>query len=92
MELSKQLGFAAGNHEAFIDDHPEPMTDASNATRKVLNEVANLFDHLIGTGEQRWGDFETERFRGLRLITSSNLVGCSTGRSAGRLPLSICPA
>src|SRR6516165_11251803 len=28
----------------------------------------------------------------LRLITVSNLVGCSTGRSAGFAPLRICPA
>src|SRR5262249_30578015 len=27
----------------------------------------------------------------LRLITSSNLVGCTTGRSAGFAPLRICP-
>src|SRR5438034_10136080 len=28
----------------------------------------------------------------LRLITSSNLVGCSTGRSAGLAPSRVCPA
>lgn len=34
-------------------------------------------DHLVGADEQRRWYGNAERLRGLRLITSSNLVGCS---------------
>ena len=36
-----------------------------------------------------WGMVRPSAFAVLRLITSSNLVGCSTGRSAGFVPLRI---
>ena len=42
--------------------------------------------HFIGEGDQVSRKFEAEHFAVLRLMTSSNLVGCSIGRSAGFAP------
>jgi hypothetical protein len=47
------------------------------------------FDHLVGAGEQRWRQREADRLRGLRLMTNSNVVGCSMGKFAGCAPLKI---
>ena len=61
--------------------------------RKVPNsEVAKLI-RLVSAVEQRRRDSEAERSGCLRLITSSNLVGCSIGRSCrlGLLPDGCCP-
>jgi hypothetical protein len=52
-----------------------------------------LFDHLVGDGEHAPGG--TVRLSALAvfmLMTSSNLVGCTIGRSAGFSPLRIRPA
>ena len=40
-----------------------------------------LFDHLVGAAEQRDWEGEAKRLGVLMLMTSSNVVGCSTGRS-----------
>jgi hypothetical protein len=50
--------------------------------------LPRLLNHLVGTRLQRQWHGEVEHLRGLRLITSSNLVGCCTGRSAGFSPRS----
>jgi hypothetical protein len=50
---------------------------------------SSLFDHLVGAGEQRWWNFEPIAFALLRLITSSNVVGCSMGKLAGCAPFKI---
>jgi hypothetical protein len=42
------------------------------------------FDHLVGKREQLVGDDQS--FAVLRLMTNSNLVGCSTGKSDGFSP------
>jgi hypothetical protein len=38
----------------------------------------HLFDHLLGAREQRRGHVEAEHLAVVRLMTKSNLVGCST--------------
>ena len=44
-------------------------------------------DHLVGAGEPRGGSMP-RALAVVRLATRSNLVGCSTGRSAGFVPRS----
>ena len=53
---------------------------------------SSLFDDLVGAGEQRLGHHNAEAFAVFRLMTSSNLVGCWTGRLAGFAPFKIFPA
>jgi hypothetical protein len=48
--------------------------------------AAKLFDHLVGTGEQEGGTVRPSALVAFMLITNSNLVGCSTGRSEGSVP------
>jgi len=60
-----------------------PKADSCNAANRAL------FDHLVGSGEQRLRHVEAERLGGREIDASSNLVGCSTGRSAGLAPLRI---
>jgi len=54
-----------------------------------LAQEASLFDHFVGGYLQALRHREAERLAVLRLITSSNFVGCWTGRSAGVVPLRI---
>src|SRR5262249_26560145 len=42
-----------------------------------------LFDHFVGPYQERFRDLRPSAFAVLRLITSSNLVDCNTGRSEG---------
>ena len=52
----------------------------SRRAAEQRDELAPLsFDHLVGAGEQRRRHGEAEHPRGLRLMTSSNLVDCTTG-------------
>ena len=53
-----------------------------------LAYVAILFDHFVGNSEQHRWNAQSEHAI-LRLTTSSNLVGCSTGKSAGLAPLNV---
>jgi hypothetical protein len=46
-----------------------------------------LLDHLVGAAEQHRRDCEAKRLGSLRLSTSSTLMDCWTGRSAGLSPL-----
>jgi hypothetical protein len=48
-----------------------------------------LFDHLLGTGQERQWEVRPSDLAVFRLISSSNLVGCSSGRSPGFAPLRI---
>ena len=54
-----------------------------------INSRRSSLDDLVGAGEDRWRDRQAERLAVLRLMTSSNLVGCWTGRSAGLAPFRI---
>jgi hypothetical protein len=45
-----------------------------------------LFDHFVGEREQLIGIVKPSALAVLRLTTSLNIVGCSTGISAGLFP------
>ena len=47
------------------------------------------FDYLVGAGEERRRNVEAKRLGRRMFSTSSNFVGCSTGRSAGLAPCKI---
>ena len=51
----------------------------------------NLFNHLVGTAEQRDREGEAKRLGGLQVEISSTFVDWITGRSAGFSPLRIRP-
>ena len=59
-----------------------PLPDSCTAA----NDVQSLFDHLVGEGEELGGIWKPSAFAVVRLMTKSNLVGCSTGKSAGFAP------
>jgi len=72
-----------------------PNSDFVSVRRHVSNvpraDVALLFNCFVGARglrEQFWG----QRLSCLRLMTNSNFVGWTTGRSAGFSPLRIRPA
>jgi hypothetical protein len=50
-----------------------------------------LLDHLVGGSQQCVRDGEAERLGGLEVITNSNVVDCTTGKSAGLAPLKMLP-
>ena len=50
---------------------------------------ACLLDHLIGQEQQGGGYCHPSALAVFRLMTNSNFVGCSTGKSAGLAPCSI---
>jgi hypothetical protein len=49
------------------------------------------FDHPVGSHLQSQWDCKPKRLGGFEVYTSSNLVGCMTGMSAGFSPLRIRP-
>ncbi len=54
-----------------------------------MQNDCNLFDDLVGAGDSVGGTVRPSAFAVLRLMTSSNFVGSSTGRSDGLVPLRI---
>ena len=64
-----------------------PIGHAAAPPSSVMNCAGSSFDHLVGAGEQRRRARRARApWRSSRLMTRSNLVGCSTGRSAGFAP------
>jgi hypothetical protein len=53
-------------------------------------QLPALFDHLVGAQQERFRHREASALAALRLMTSSNLVGVSTGSSHGRTPREFC--
>ena len=53
-------------------------------------QLPALFDHLVGAQQERFRYREASALAALRLMTSSNLVGVSTGSSHGRAPREFC--
>ena len=54
-----------------------------------MNSRPLSLDHLVGAGGSDGGISRPRAFAVVRLTTRSNLVGCSTGRSAGFVPRKI---
>ena len=61
--------------------------DSAGEAVRLLRSVS--FNHLVGAGEQRRWDFESERLGCGQTKMRSNLVGCSIGMSAAFAPRSI---
>ena len=56
-------------------------------------QLCSLLDHLVGAGEQCRRDVEAKSAPAVgRFIENTNLVDCTTGKSAGFSPLIIRPA
>jgi len=72
--------------KAFRDD-PIAGNRYARATRRSKVCPQNcLLDHLVSAGEEGGRHGESESFGGLRLTAKYNLVGSSTGMSAGLVP------
>ena len=65
----------------------------SYATQAAVSSRSKrrLFDHLVGAGEEAVRDDQFYALAVLRLTANSNLVGCTTGKSAGFSPFRIRP-
>ena len=58
-----------------------------NGRDGLITDIGSrLFDHLVGEHEEVMRNSEASALAVLRWMTRSNLVGCSTGMSAGFVP------
>ena len=62
---------------------------ALSSRRSTLDLVSSHLISLVARASTSGGIVRPICFAVLRLMTNSNLVGCSTGRSAGLVPLRI---
>jgi hypothetical protein len=62
--------------------HEQGRTGIRSHSR-VTNSVRSL-DHLVGAGEQRWGDFETERLRSIQVDRKLEFARCLDRKFARR--------
>src|SRR5262245_25002517 len=72
----------ADSSRTFREVREVPLPNSCTAA------VARPFDHLVSAGKSVGGTSRPSAFATIRL-TRSNLVGCSTGRSAGFAPRKI---
>jgi hypothetical protein len=69
-------GLSPGATQHLLPSGRFPYSDRSSTGWIAPAWLAHLFDHLVGAGEKRWGQFKTDRLGAVRrLITSSYLVG-----------------
>ena len=68
------------------------FSPTGTGTRRRKGPSTPSFDHLVGAGEQCWRHSEAEHPAVWALMTSSSLLDCTTGRSAGLAPLRMRPA
>src|SRR5262245_28596433 len=66
-----------------------PMSALGLKRTHAPQQKGSLFDHLVGAIKHGERTSRPSALAVFTLITSSNLVGCSTGRSAGFTPLRI---
>ena len=80
-----------GRHAVYRDDYTELVYTLQSIKWQPCHSITQS-SHLITSSALRridCGIVSPSILAVLRLITSSNLVGCSTGRSAGRAPSKI---
>ena len=77
---------AKGPQGSVIRGHGAPSEADSSHARDGRVGRAPLLDHLVRPLQQGVRNRKPERLAVLRLITNSNLVACSTGRSDGFAP------
>jgi hypothetical protein len=64
-------------NQAFRVTGPNlPLPPASRLRNSGRSKADNLFDHLVGAGEQRRRHFEAERLRGFEIDRQLELDGC----------------
>src|SRR5262245_58679365 len=90
--LARQLTLYYGQGRGGSADvrcAPQPAVSTRNQLCRVNSRRATHSITAFACAMRRGGTVRPSALAVLRLITSSNLVGCSTGRSAGLAPLRI---
>ena len=80
----------SGHHELRSPCPPLTLSVGSPPQTAALRKVYSITSSAVASSE--FGTAIPSVFAVLRLMTSSNLVGCTTGKSAGLSPLRILPA
>ena len=78
----------AGDHATLATKRALPLTWTASSTGWIAPAcLAHSLNHLVGSGQKRFGDVRPSALAVFVLMTSSNLVARCTGRSAGFSPL-----